>query len=124
MKNVLIFIAGIVVGVILTIVVASMYTQGQGVKENENLVYFETPKSYENKKTAKFEVFQVFNDAALANESSEYNMYLGTTVLLLGNEFYTNQVVEIKNPQIIGTYSYVTKNERPLKVPVIAEPRQ
>lgn len=124
MKKVLIFIAGVVVGIILTCVAAYMYTQGQRVEENNNLVYHETPKSYENKKTAKFKVFQVFDDAALANESSGYDMFLGTTVLLLGEEFYTDQVVEIKNPQIIGTYSYVTKSERPLKVPVIAEPRK
>lgn len=124
MKKVLIFIAGVVVGVILTFVVLYMYTQGQDAEDNKDLVYYEQPKSYENKKTAKFKVFQVFDDAALAKESSGYDMFLGTVVLLLGEEFYTDQVVEINNPQIIGTYSYMTKDERPLKVPVIAEPRK
>lgn len=119
MKNLLIFIAGAIFGVIVTFGALYLYSNTQA--EDDAIVYYERPKSYENKKKTKFQVFQVFEDAALARESDELDMYLGTTVLLLGDDFYTKQVVEVKSPQIIGTYSYESKGGNPLTVPVITE---
>lgn len=41
------------------------------------------------------------------------------TVVLLGENFYSDQVVTVKNPQRIGTYSYTNKGGMPMTVPVI-----
>ena len=41
------------------------------------------------------------------------------TVLILGNNYYCDQIVTIKNPQRVGTYSYTNKGGRPMTVPVI-----
>ena len=83
--------------------------------------YLEQPVSYEDKTNTSFKVFQVFDDSALANEISdeEYEWYLGNTVLILGENFYSDQIVKVKNPKRIGTYSYTSKGDMPMTVPVI-----
>ena len=83
--------------------------------------YLDQPVSYEGKKQTSFKVFQVLGPAALANEISnaEYDWYHGNTVLILGEHYYTDQVIKVKEPMRIGTYSYTTKNDMPLTVPVI-----
>ena len=43
----------------------------------------------------------------------------GNTVVILGENFYSDQIVTIKNPQRVGTYSYTTKRGMPITVPVI-----
>lgn len=77
--------------------------------------------SYENKKETSFKVFQVFDEAALATEISdkEYKWFYGNTVVLLGENFYSDQIVNVKNPMRIGTYNYTSKSGRPMTVPVI-----
>lgn len=85
--------------------------------------YLEQPVSYENKTETSFQVFQVLGRAALATEASDIIggdvIFHGTTVLILGENFYTDQVVTVKNPQRIGSYSYTNKNGIPMTVPVI-----
>lgn len=46
-------------------------------------------------------------------------MYSGNTVLVLGKDFYSDQIVTLKNPQRIGTYSYTNNGGMPMTVPVI-----
>ena len=46
-------------------------------------------------------------------------MYIGNTVLVLGKDFYSDQIVTVKNPQRIGTYSYTNNGGMPMTVPVI-----
>lgn len=77
--------------------------------------------SYENKKETSFKVFQVFDEAALATEISdkEYKWFYGNTVVLLGENFYSDQIVNVKNPTRIGSYNYTSKSGRPMTVPVI-----
>ena len=79
--------------------------------------------SYENKQETSFKVIQVLGNAALASEVSDRiggdEMYLGNTVVILGENFYSNQVVTIKNPQRIGTYSYTNNAGIPMTVPVL-----
>lgn len=118
------FILGIVAGIVLTFVgligygVVKAASQGAG---NDRIQYLENPVSYENKKTTSFQVFQVFGDAALAREISDadLNMFLGNTVLIKGNNFYTDQVLRVKNPMRIGTFSYVNGANLDMTVPVI-----
>lgn len=63
--------------------------------------YFEEPRSYENKKTASFKIFQVIDDnSALAYEKEGFSF--GKKVLLIGMDFYDEQIVSIENPKHIG----------------------
>lgn len=73
-------------------------------------------------------MFQVFDDAALAREASDYDlhydkpsedMYLGNTVLIVGENFYSDQIIVIKDPQRIGNYKYTNNGGMPMVVPVI-----
>lgn len=46
-------------------------------------------------------------------------MYLGNTVVLIGKDFYSDQVVTMKNPQRTGTYSYMSNSGMLMTVPII-----
>ena len=45
--------------------------------------------------------------------------YLGNTVVVLGKNYYDDQILTVKNPQRVGTYSYINKDGMPMTVPVI-----
>lgn len=110
-------------GIVLTIV--ALFVIGfvrQKNNEDDAIQRLEKPVSYENKKETSFKVFQVIGeDAALAKEISdkELDMYLGNTVVLIGKDFYSDQVVTMKNPQRTGTYSYMNNSGMPMTVPII-----
>ena len=110
-------------GIVLTIV--ALFVIGfvrQKNNEDDAIQRLEKPVSYENKKNTSFKVFQVIGeDAALAKEISdkELDMYLGNTVVLIGKDFYSDQVVTMKNPQRTGTYSYMNNSGMPMTVPII-----
>lgn len=116
------FIWGVVTGIVLTIV--GIFVLGfvnQCV--SDPIEYLEHPVSYENKTETSFQVFQVLGDAALAREESDRIggsvMYLGNTVVILGENFYSDQVITVTNPQRVGTYSYTNNGGIPMTVPVI-----
>ena len=102
-------------------------------KPADGIQYLESPVSYENKSEAEFEVLQVLDHAALAHEREiEIRIFegtyctdtlkqekLGKTVLLLGDGFYSDQTVKVKNPQRTGTFSYENKGGKAMAVPVI-----
>ena len=118
------FFLGVLTGIVLTFV--GLFVIGlvnQKSEDNDPIQYLENPVSYENKKETSFEVIQVLGNSALAKEVSDtvYNsvMYLGNTVLLLGDNYYNDQVVNVKNPQRIGTFKYITTKEKTVTVPVI-----
>ena len=93
----------------------------QGTKDDP-VKHLEKPVSYENKKETSFQVFQVIGkDAALASEISdkERKWYYGKTVVLVGDDFYSDQEITVKNPQRVGTYSYTSKRGMPMTVPII-----
>ena len=93
----------------------------QNSNETDPIEYLEKPMSYENKKETSFKVFQVLGNAALAREISdnELGIYYGNTVVILGENFYSDQIVDIESPQRVGTYSYTNKGGMPMTVPVI-----
>ena len=67
-------------------------------------------------------MFQVIEkNKALANEISnkEYKWFNGNTVVLVGDDFYSDQVITVKQPQRVGTYSYTNKGGMQMTVPVI-----
>ena len=117
------FFLGVLTGIVLAIV--GLFAIGL-VNQNSSdpIQYLEQPVSYENKTETSVKVFQVLGgNAALAHEASDWIgddvMYLGNTVLILGDNFYSDQIVTINNPQRIGTYSYTTNGGMPMTVPVI-----
>ena len=116
------FFLGVLTGVVLTfsvLFVIALVNRNPGAADP--IQYLEQPVSYENKTETSFKVFQVLGNAALANEISnkEYKWYHGNTVMILGEDFYSDQVVTIKNPQRVGTYSYTNNGGMPMTVPVI-----
>ena len=118
------FFLGVVTGIVLTFVglfVVDLVNQNSA--DNDPVQYLEQPVSYENKKETSFKVLQVLGNAALATEASDKIgsdvMYHGNTVLVLGENFYSDQIVTVKNPQRVGTYSYTTNGGIPKTVPVI-----
>ena len=116
------FFWGVLTGIVLSFVGLIIFGLViQKSADNDPIQYLEQPVSYENKTQTSFKVFQVLGNAALANEISDkqYKMYLGNTVLILGKNFYNDQVVNIKNPMRVGSYSYTNKGGMPMTVPVI-----
>lgn len=116
------FFWGVVTGIVLTFAALFVIALvNQNSADNDQVQYLEKPVSYENKKETSFKVFQVLGNAALASEisSKEYKWYHGNTVVILGENFYSDQVVKIKNPQRVGTYSYTNKGGMPMTVPVL-----
>ena len=115
------FLLGVVAGVVLTFAVLFVIGVVSQASDEDPIEYLEKPISYENKSETSFKVIQVLGNAALANEISDkkYNWYYGNTVMILGDNYYTDQIVKVKNPQRVGTYSYTSKGDRPMTVPVI-----
>lgn len=116
------FFLGILVGVVLSILGAIVIDSSSDASEEVDPIhYLEKPMNYENKEETSFKVFQASGNVALANEVSDerLNMYLGKTVLIIGEDFYNDQVITIKTPMRIGSYEYTTQSGRPMTVPVI-----
>ena len=118
------FFLGVVTGIVLTL--ATLFVIAiinKNSADNDSVQYLEQPVSYENKKETSFKVLQVLGNAALATEASDKIgsdvIYFGNTVLVLGENFYSDQVVTVKNPQRVGTYSCTNNGGMPMTVPVI-----
>ena len=118
------FFLGVAVGIALTVIgLFAMVTVTANSEDDNNIQvkHLEKPVSYEDKSETSFKVFQVFENAALASEisSKEYGLYLGNTAMILGKDYYNDQIITVKNPQRVGTYSYTSKGDTPMTVPVI-----
>lgn len=116
------FFLGVLTGVILTFIVMFIIALSNNSYDASNdIQYLEKPVSYEDKTETSFKVFQVLGNAALASEvtDKEYKLYNGNTVVILGENFYSDQVVTVKNPRRVGTYSYTNNDGMPMTVPVI-----
>ena len=117
-------ITGLVAGIILTLMASVVFAYvHRNSGGSDSIDYLERPVSYENKHETSFRVFQVLGGAALATEASDKIgdriMYNGNIVMILGEDFYSDQVVIINNPQRVGSYSYTTNGGMPMTVPVI-----
>lgn len=113
-------VTGIVLSFVILIVIGLIYQKSTG---RPPVQYLEKPLSYENKSETSFQVFQVLGNSALAMEKSESDYdevyYTGNTVLIVGENYYCNQIVTVKNPLRIGTYSYNNRDGHQKTVPVI-----
>ena len=121
------FFLGVLTGIVLTFAVLFVIALvNRNSVATDPIQYLEQPVSYEDKAKTSFKVFQVLGNAALATEESDRIggdvMYLGNTVMILGENFYSDQVVTIKNPQRVGTYSYTNNGGMPMTVPVLELP--
>ena len=117
-------ITGLVAGIILTLMASVVFAYvHRNSRGSDSIDYLERPVSYENKHETSFKVFQVLGGAALATEASDKIgdriMYNGNTVMILGEDYYNDQIVTVKNPQRVGSYSYTTNGGMPMTVPVI-----
>lgn len=115
------FLWGVLTGMVLTLV--GLLALGLAVGASGEIEYLEKPVSYENKTETSFKVFQVLDMGALASEISDLeigiDLYEGNTVVLQGKDFYNDQIVKMKNPQRVGTFSYTNNRGLPMTVPVI-----
>ena len=129
MKKVLIFIAGVVIGAILMLVIAALIgNSSNGESSNNGMTFFE--KEGDCISENSFEVFQVLDSGdALANEVKiEWDMSAptGVTVLLLckdGKSYYDDQVIKVsegKCAKQIGTFKYSTKAGFDKTVPIVS----
>lgn len=122
------FFIGFASGIVLTLV--ALFVIGviiQNYETNVPVQRLDNSVCYENKTETSFKVFQVFSNGALAKEISdekeisgeEMKWYLGNTVVVLGKNYYDDQILTVKNPQRVGTYSYINKDGMSMTVPVI-----
>lgn len=135
-KSILIFVAGIITGFILTILLALIL---QPRNTDENLQLFKKPA--QEIKANSFRVMQVLPDgSALAmvdnisntlnnaiSSTADNSVENGTIVLFLNNNnntnYYDEQIITRpsgKHFRQIGIYRYITKQEMMKTVPVIA----
>lgn len=120
MKNVLIFIGGMVTGAVLVIVVClAIYKMGEqdifGETNNQVSLY----EGFENGEIidqSSFKVFQVLEDnAALVYGKDDLDLYMGEVYLLIGKEgttFYDEQIVDVPQGCVVrmnGTYKYQSR---------------
>ena len=119
------FFLGVLTGIVLTFVGLFVIGLVYQKSKDSRIQYLENPVSYENKKETSFKVFQVLGNKALATEASDKVgstvLYLGNTVLLLGDNYYNDQVVNVKNPQRVGTFKYITNKKEIMTVPIIGD---
>lgn len=122
-KSILIYIGGIVTGIILTFVILLFVAKSNSDNpSNDNMIIFEQPQQKIDAKS--FEVLQVLPDGnALATVESNENF--GMIVMLLANKnatYYDDQKIEVstgKCARQIGTYRYMTRNNIEKTVPII-----
>ena len=118
MKKWVVYLLGIITGIILTFVFA-FYAN---LSDNSGIIgleMFEEPGDY--MEYSQFEVFQVIEGGALAHAAD----FFGVIVFIIPNEeqrFYDDQKIVLKSDQCaqhVGTYRYSTKMEIEKTVPAI-----
>lgn len=115
------FFWGLLTGIVIVLVGLFIGLISKNSSKDDSIQYLKNPVSYENKEETSFKVFQVIGDAALADEISneELEWYNGNTVVIFGNGYYSEQVITVKNPKRVGTYSYTNNGGMPMTVPII-----
>lgn len=124
-KFILIYVAGIVTGIVLLFVVGFFMAKSQATSaSNDDVVMFEKPRGIVPGKV--FEVMQVLPDGSALATVDDFNSgNLGTVVLFVGDEntsYYDSQKINVPSGKVakqIGTYSYMTRNDMYKTVPVV-----
>lgn len=115
MKKVLIFIAGIVTGAILMLVIAALIgNSSNGESSNNGMTFFE--KEGDCISENNFEVFQVLDSGdALANEIDELSISTGLMVLFLcdeGKSYYDDQVIKVPEGKCASRLGHSNTQQR------------
>lgn len=121
MKKIWVFILGIVTGIILTILFASVsYISSTG--GNSGLNMFEEPGECLISRSS-LKIFQVLEPtAALAMIKDDFSSGAYLLVNNEGKSYYDDQVIKLPTGKCfkqIGTYQYPTKDDRLKTVPVV-----
>lgn len=116
MKKVLLFVGGVITGVILTFLVSLLLVKSS---DNNGITMFDEPGDYINAK--KFEVFQVIEPGVALAHTEEISSYAkistftGPVVLFVndnGKHYYDDEIIEVssgKRARQIGVYKYSTQ---------------
>lgn len=128
MKNWIVFLLGLISGIVLTFVVMMLLAMRSDTSKN-GMTFFDEPGKCLS--TKSFEVIQVVdNNYALAHEvewSTALETYVSKGLLVLitnddGEYYYDNQVIEIPKGMYmrqVGIYEYRTKMEINKTVPIV-----
>ena len=124
-KFILTYVAGIVTGVVLIMVVSFFIAKSRATSaSNDDVVMFEQPRDVVPGKV--FEVMQVLSDgSALATVDDVESGNLGTVVLFVGDEstsYYDSQKINVPKGKVVkqvGTYGYMTRNDMHKTVPIV-----
>lgn len=122
-KNVLIFIAGVVTGALLLVIIAMIVTKNDPV--DDGITLFETEGDCVSDNS--FEVFQVLDSGdALASEFKPgSSIATGITVLFFNDgtkSYYDDQIIKVpsgKCAKQIGVFKYNSKGGREKTVPIV-----
>lgn len=146
MKKWVVYLLGILTGVVLTVAGISLFAyinnaqsddgvtnnaqsddgKTNNAKSDDGITYFEKPGKIAEDKA--FQVLQViYENAALVTAKSDevYDMYLGTVYLLVNDEgeyYYDDQKITAPAGKVfrqVGIYRYPTKDNNIKTVPVI-----
>ena len=131
MNKWIIFIGGIVVGIILTgfynlLKISSEIPEDKGEiqKSDDGVTMFEEPG--DDVKCASFKVFQVIEEhAALASGIGKYDLYSGPVYLIINKEkkyYYDEQIVKVPKGKVVrqvGIYRYPNKENMIKTVPIV-----
>lgn len=119
-KSFLIYLGGIITGIILTF--AFFFFVALGNTSDNNIVMFEKPQQEIN--VHSFEIMQVLPDgSALATVEDISN--IGMIVLFLADKeisYYDNQKIDVpsdKRVMQVGTYKYISRSEMEKTVPIV-----
>ena len=121
-KSFLIYVGGIVTGIILTFAFFFFVAANDTKDSNDNIVMFDEPQQEIMAKS--FAIMQVLPDGnALAIVKDQSNF--GMIVMFLaeeGTSYYDDQKIKVptgKRVMQIGTYKYVTRTEMGKTVPIV-----
>lgn len=117
MKKFLVFILGVITGIVLTFLFAIVFNSKSA---SDDTVWFEAPGETIDEQC--FEVFQVVDEGfALANGCGR-GLVVYALVVEEGKYYYDEEVVRVpKNKTVrqVGIYKYLTKDSRIKTVPIV-----
>ena len=126
MKKWVVYLLGILTGVVLTQVGITLFAYISNANSDDGITFFENPGKIAEDKA--FKVFQVLDDdAALvkAQSDEEFDLYFGKVYLLVNDEdefYYDEQKITAPAGKVfrqVGIYRYPTKRNDIKTVPVI-----
>lgn len=122
MKKGLIFLGGVVTGVLFTFLFAFMFSSQKetSVKEDSGLTMFEQPSDVITEKS--FKVFQALEQGAALAKGEKGDM---TTFLLVNDEgkyYYDHEIVKVPSGKVarqVGIFKYTSRGDGDRTVPVV-----